>query len=375
MSRRICAFCIASFVFATSASAAITNLISSAVEGVGIAQEFAVTRQKLTTYFEKGDKPTDSLTMYSRSAGGGVRLTLIGRDFGAARVGAISMNDNGKIAMQGVSSNPLYNGIFAMSAGGGVPLTITGDPFGSIQGAPVVGADDTIYYRGTGGIYARSSGGGILLTVRGQDFAQMNRPSVSPGGDIAFSGVTTGGVEGIFVQPRGGGQLLTINGSNFKLTSGQPKIIDNKKSVLVPLESLATGETGLYLAELDATGGYSTSLLSPIALGDVGRDCYINGLGTVLQPMGGSIVIHPRDVFSNFAPGYSTQTIVSVGDSLDGSTVAALSLSDSSLLDDNSVAFWAQLANGQTGIYLASVPEPSILGISGLLAVFLRRRR
>jgi hypothetical protein len=372
MSRPIVGLCIATFVFAASAVADISNLISSTIEGFGISQEFAVTRNKLATYFEVGDKPTQSQGMYARASGGGVRLTIVGEAFGAARVGPISMNDNGLIAFQGVSSTPDFNGIFAKSAGGGVLITVRGNAFGDRTGAPVVGADDTIYFRDTDGIYARSSGGGMVLTVRGQDFAQMSRPSVNSSGDIAFSGIKTDGTEGVFVQRAGGGMLLTVTGSNFKMSSGQPKIIDNKKGLLVDFAVGGSSTNELYKAELNATGQYDLTFLTHI---EPGSPYSMNEAGTLLQRLGGDLVIHSPSTLNNFAPGYVSHTLVSVGDPLDGSTIAALAISDSSLLPDDEVAFWAQLENGTTGIYVASVPEPSSIAaiILGIAAMRTRR--
>ena len=58
--------------------------------------------------------------------------------------------------------------------------------------------------------------------------------------------------------------------------------------------------------------------------------------------------------------GANTNEVIGSGDLLFGSTITALSISPTSLNDLGQVAFYYRLANGTTGIAIATpVPEPT----------------
>ena len=76
--------------------------------------------------------------------------------------------------------------------------------------------------------------------------------------------------------------------------------------------------------------------------------------------------------------GFTTSEVIAAGESLFGSTITGFSISPTSLNDAGQVAFSYRLANGTTGIAVATpVPEPSgtALLFGGLLAILSRRRR
>ena len=68
--------------------------------------------------------------------------------------------------------------------------------------------------------------------------------------------------------------------------------------------------------------------------------------------------------------------VISVDDALFGSTVTSVDMENDSL-DGNSLAFRYSLADGRTGIGMATVPEPGTLAILllGGTLVLVRRRR
>jgi hypothetical protein len=81
-----------------------------------------------------------------------------------------------------------------------------------------------------------------------------------------------------------------------------------------------------------------------------------------------------------------TDKVIAVGDEFFGSTISYLSFYREGLNNSDQIAFYAQLANGTSGIYLAErrsepqpVPEPSsvlsILSVVGLGACFQRKRQ
>ena len=69
--------------------------------------------------------------------------------------------------------------------------------------------------------------------------------------------------------------------------------------------------------------------------------------------------------------------VIQTGDALGGSTVTALTYGNDALNDSGQVVFWAELANGTSGIYTATpVPEPStaILALFAIGTLLLLRR-
>ena len=70
--------------------------------------------------------------------------------------------------------------------------------------------------------------------------------------------------------------------------------------------------------------------------------------------------------------------VISVGDALGGATVTRLLFSSQSLNDNGDLAFYAELSNGNAGIFLASEvpgPAPAALLIGAAAALSGRRRR
>ena len=73
--------------------------------------------------------------------------------------------------------------------------------------------------------------------------------------------------------------------------------------------------------------------------------------------------------------GAPTDTVLSVGDAFMGSTVTDLQFTHEGLSDGNQLAFTASLADGRTGIYVTSVPEPALAGLIIPALYLLKRRR
>jgi hypothetical protein len=72
--------------------------------------------------------------------------------------------------------------------------------------------------------------------------------------------------------------------------------------------------------------------------------------------------------------------VIATGDPLLGSTVSEIAFGRRGLNDNGQIAFWARLANGQQGIFVATpVPEPNsvtlLLSAAGLLGIAGFRRR
>ena len=71
------------------------------------------------------------------------------------------------------------------------------------------------------------------------------------------------------------------------------------------------------------------------------------------------------------------QEIVGLGDSLDGKAVSGLGI-DSNGFEGEQIAFIATFTDGSSGIYIATIPEPSTAALvlyGAALLSFARRRR
>ena len=130
-------------------------------------------------------------------------------------------------------------------------------------------------------------------------FSSLQRPSVNNSGLMAFVGRhDIGGVTGIY-------GVYTTNGSSVSLVGTSP--VDN----------VSLNNTGSVVYRKTLSGGAGTGIYS-------GR------------------------------PGLIDQEVIGQGDPLDGSTVQEAFIWAESLNDRGQVAFWAHLADGRQGVYVAT---------------------
>jgi hypothetical protein len=322
-----------------------------------------------------GQDSSNNPNIFSKVAGG-VVITIIGQNFSTTPVGAIA-EKNGVIAFRGIDSAGTNNGVYSAAAGGSLPITIYGSNFNDVSGAPSINNSGTVTFKdvfnGKTSLIIAPPNNGIVGTIHGDAFSQVSRPSINNGGDVAFVATPLGASDAnAYVQPSGGGALITITGSGFKFASQQPKIIDNNKGLLVNGVDSANNndlEFGTFNA---ATSSYSFTTVDSNSAGIVYDDS-INSDGDILTSDGTSLRL--------LKPGstkFGTATFVfSVGDAFAGSTITSLSISDSAMLDNGNIVFHATLANGTSGLFYDTVPEPATLAMVpiGLLILARRRRR
>jgi hypothetical protein len=264
--------------------------------------------------------------IYAKTAsatGGGNVLTIHGTNFGSYTAPAIT--DGGPIlftAIDGANGR----GIYSANSSGQI-ITIYGrddlsfTPVGDIssnnaQQFVIAGTDNAT---GTPGIYSRPSGGN-LLTIYGSNFG-VDSPAVGrDGGTIRWTGSDFQG-RALFVSSVNDGVILTIRGDNFGSSS-----INSAGDILYDVTNNATNERALYES-------YESSLNNRIE-----------------------------------------RKIMAIGEPLGGSTIDDFSIGSSALNDIGEFVFYAHLADGSSGLYLASVPEPVVLLPIGGAFLLLRRR-
>ncbi len=374
----------------TLAAANIQTLVMSSVNDLLPGGNFACDSQGSVLY--KGNETSGSNPLYQRGAGGGSLITITGTAFTGRIVGPVGLSDDGDATFQAVSStNPADSGIYSKPGSGGSLITITGSSLATSEGAPTVSRNGNIAFKGVDAdgpaIFTAARGGGNKGTIRGNIIISNGNlramPSINDAGDVAFAGAGSDGTLAVFVVPSAGNIPITVQGVRFgptaRLSSSQPKIIENQKSLLVNV--LTDGPTGI-LSSLQIgtpTADGHDYAFTPVATLDSANEAeaFMNEAGVVAVVDGTALRWKAPELNSTAAPSlYSSMTLISVGDPLAGSFVTGLMLDTGSVLANGDVVFEASLANGETGIFQFVVPEPaglSLVAATGLMA--LRRRR
>lgn len=320
------------------------------------------------------DEVAGSYGLYS-SAAGGPLLTIIGSNFLVGPASPPSVGPGGSVAFLGADA--AGEGLYTTSSrGGGVLLTIRGENFGvSSLASPSASSNGTVVFSGvddaTGaaGVYAADADGNVI-TINGSNFGKVSSTRVSDTGTVAFSAVDSLGEAGLYMTS-GGGVLLTIKGESFGQGISSVDMNGNDDVVFVGVDEL--GATGLYRADGGGLKG-TIPLNWPQAASTVG----LNDNGLVVAGLSSLARSESLEsIAMTDLAGSFQSTIISVGDPLAGSTVTSLSFSPDGLNNANQLAFFAALADGSSGLFIATIPAPGVAGamVLGAGAMFGRRRR
>lgn len=169
--------------------------------------------------------------------------------------------------------------------------------------------------------------------------------------------------------------LYTLhNGVTTLVTSTQAASLTFFNTIAVNDAGTVVASTGptLEMGNSMSFGAISTASLSISSIGNVAiNDANAIAFKALLSSGGPAIYTHTDAGFTK---------VIAFGDAFDGSTVTGLAMSRDAINDRGEVTFWAKLANGEQGIFVAS-PEPSSLALLttalgiGLFAYLARRRR
>lgn len=318
---------------------------------------------------------------YQARIGGNIPITVIGSNYAAAVQGPVSISPAGDVTFQSYNPGTPEHGAFK-TTGGGQPLTLTGNPFGKAAGAPSMNGNGDVVFlsmEATGPALNVRTAGGITGTLPTSFASGIGRPAMNNGFTVASSGTFADGKQGLAVGRVGGGTTITITGDWTRLTSSQPQITNNG-SVLFsvqgdPPQGQATGRRQHMLAMPEPGGtGYAV-----VPIGDVDEDCDsdLNDDLSVVSVDGEKLKVYIADSNNNRGslPTWQQLTLLTVGDTFDGSTITSLRIGDGSMMPDNSVVFHATLANGGSGIYQIVVPEPASISFVAASLLAVRRRR
>jgi hypothetical protein len=298
------------------------------------------------------------------SRGNGGPLTTIADTAGPlGALGRPTINSLGHIAFLGVAD---AGGNTAYRSDG---LSLTPIATGAI-GTPVVDDTDTVAFITGAGLF-KGNGIGSPTQIYGafEGFTGFGSNEIDfKAGLVAFFANRTGGSFGIF---KGGSfSPVTIADSSTFSGFGSPAINSNGKVAFVTVrpgapKTIYSGSGGGFIIfDVDTTGPFS----------DFAVELGINNSDTIvflglLDAGGGGIFTGPNP---------ATNKILVTGDTLFGSIITELGLSTSAINSSGQVPFSYTLANGISGVAVATpVPEPSLI-LSTVLAgaaLFTRRSK
>ena len=284
------------------------------------------------------------------------------------------------------------------------------------------------------GVYT-SSVGGALATVASQNVLPsgtiVDAPAINNNGTVVFTGGTFSFDEGTLQLYQSSGSATPISLATLGTWGlGQEKpqpAINSEGAIVVGAHGINGAQSGVYLANVSGL----TPVVTSTSFGDTFGAASINangqvfvgysplfGVGDLLKGTAQPLQVYGSTATSSFATflyegvaggnasindhgnvafladlrPYNASTsgglftgldavhdkVVMQGDPLDGSTIKELDFGQFGLNNSGQITFWAELNNGQSGIFQASlVPEPSslILAAIGGLALFLVARR
>jgi hypothetical protein len=363
-------------IAAAASAGSISVLVDSHDPQVVISPDYASVHNN-PLYVDKGVQGENPL--YQGTASNRSTVT----DPGMNAVGVPALNSSGAVAFQSVTDpGTPTNGIFVRPAGGNILITIVGTNFRDASGAPAINDAGTVVFKsldsgGNDAIYATAPGSSaVKITIQPRDSfgnpERLGRPTVNTAGAIAFTGTGGDGTSALYVQPAGANDpiKLTING-NFGLRDAQ--MVDNH---IIAIEQFSNNTelpaTFTFDPATESITGGPVKWMAPESL-DL-ETSYVDTGGVIIVCDGESLRAFSDDVVWNGASPPADAAIVNVGDPLDGSTISALSLAPQSL-SGNDLTFQATLADGTTGLFSVTVPEPTTAGAIALFASTLLRRR
>ena len=308
-------------------------------------------------------------------------MTTIALRTGVGGFGHPTINAAGTVAFFATESVFIDDQIVT---GNGGSLTTIADTVGQFSGFSGGGYSTAINSAGTvafwalpdtrpAGIFASSGGTVTPLFLNSVSLSANNEIAFNDAGTVAFRKTNGTGIVTV-----SGGSITTIVDSAGPLKSfGYAPSMNAAGTVafVAGVAGIDGGTFGIYIGNggslttiADISGPFSSfdsfNFGQP-SINDAGAVAFLSSLDV------GGFGIYTGD-------GTETSEVIGSGDQLFGSTVASLQISPTSLNDTGQLSFYYRLANGTTGIALATpVPEPGSAAVlfGGLLAVLGSRRR
>ncbi len=343
------------------------------------------------------------------------------RDTGLNYVPAI--NPSGTVAFYGARLTG-DEGIFRGNGGPLTTVATTSDPtYFTFLERPVINAANTVAFEGVlnaGGAGLFAKNGGVTTTIAlnsGTPFSLFSPLSINDSGSVAFEADFDTGGDGVFVSNGSSTTTIALSSDPVFASFGAYPSINSAGTVAFlgfldaggrgiftgngapttmiaseagPLNTLGTpvlNATGTiaFAANLDTGGSgifsINSGILNTIALsegtllGSFPGAYSINLAGTVAFTAG--LDAGGSGIFTG--PDVAADKVIRTGDPLFGSTLTQFEMGFNALNDAGQVAFVYKLANGRSGIAVATpvVPEPATLALllGGAACCATRRKR
>ncbi|SRR5579883_492348 len=261
---------------------------------------------------------------------------------------APAINDQGIVAFR-ANLKTIGSGIYTESDGVITTISESTEPRGIFED-PVINNEGTIAFsastQGGSAIFISSDGVTTNATDTVNPFNSFNGYTINDTDTVAFSPNLNLGGSGIFTLNTG--VMTTIADTSDRFSFLFPPAINNIGTVVFKgvLNQLA-GE-GIYTV----TNGITTTIADNSNSFSFFENPAINDQGTVAFK--GVLKAGGLGIFTG--PNPVTDKVIAAGDALDDSTVTDLYFSKKGLNNSNQLVFYAKLANGTTGIFLAD-PE------------------
>lgn len=273
------------------------------------------------------------------------------------------INDSGVIASRASRDDGDAEVITLDSVGGLTTVASTAGAFDVLGGPPGINNAGMVTFSASldsdgttsiTGIYKASPPAAAtpVETVADGAFDAFFLPIVNAGGDILYFGSNAVGTGGTLVREATGGAQTPIAttdpaGPN---TQALPYDLNDLGDAAYVGRDFATSDrsirvydesTGLTTLFAQASDGFDFSLVPEVAINDNGRVVFSQGNDAIF-----------------YGANPATDAVVQVGDSLFGDSVYLVALGKA-LNDNDQLAFLYALDNGEVGIALVTVPEPS----------------
>lgn len=321
--------------------------------------------------------------------GDGVSLTEIAKTGGGTFIKFLgvwpSINDAGVVAFEAAYA-PSGKGIHVGDGSTTTQLAQTSDVYPDISDMPVISNSGRVVY----GIKYSSGDWAIRSSKVGAstiEYAKENSggfsgltptmPSINSNDEVVFRGYRGSPIQNGIHVDTGPTTVTVTDGMGLINDFGNaPDINSSGQVVFLGGVDGTPGSFSLYVGGVGETPVLAAS-----------KDVYSSSSFSTAEINNNGKIAFTAQVTATGAHGIFTgndpaqDRVAMLGDPLEGSTITGILMGRNGLNDQGQVAFWAELADGRQGIFVATpVPEPSamlMLGLGSLtaLALFQRQRR
>ena len=252
-------------------------------------------------------------------------------------LGSPSINNTGMVAFW-ARLNDGSNRFF--TSDGATATTIAG-PFTSFGTNPSINDAGTVAFLANIGVFTGSGGSTTTIADTSGRFSFLSFPSITNTGTVAFQAFLDAGGSGIFMSD--GTTTTTVVDSSSTFSALIFPVTNNGGTVTF-LGFVNGGGSGIFTSN----GGTLTSIADTSGPFTLFSTPSINDAGVVAFQ---AFISTGAGIFSG--PDPIADKVIATGDPLDGSTVAGLAFSREGLNGAGQVAFFASLADGRQGVFLA----------------------